>query len=180
MKELKGTETEKNLLKAFQGESSARVKYEYFASKAKKDGYVQIANIFEESSKNEKEHAKLWFKYLNGGEIKPTTENLLDAAKGEAFEYTNMYKEMAEVAKKEGFTEIAEKFEGVAKIEAEHEKRFLKLLENINEGIVFSKVGDMIWKCTNCGHIHIGKEAPEVCPVCNHPKAYFEIASFNY
>ena len=177
---LKGTKTEKNLQEAFAGESMARNKYDYFASKAKKDGYVQIAAIFEETAKNEKEHAKMWFKYLEGGAIKATTENLAAAAAGENFEWTDMYDRMAREAEEEGFTEIAEKFRGVAKIERAHEERYRKLLQNIEEGIVFSRDGDRIWQCRNCGHIVVGPKAPEVCPVCDHPQAYFELKAENY
>ncbi|MBR5685431.1 MAG: rubrerythrin family protein [Muribaculaceae bacterium] len=180
MKELKGTKTEKNLMEAFAGESQARNKYTYFASKAKKEGYVQIAAIFEETANQEKEHAKLWFKYLEGGAVKSTIENLEAAAAGENFEWTDMYKHMAEEAREEGFIEIAEKMEGVAAIEKLHEERYLKLLNNIKEDIVFSRDGDTIWQCTNCGHVVIGKKAPEMCPVCNHPRAYFQIKAENY
>ena len=180
MKELKGTKTEKNLMEAFAGESMARNKYTYFASKAKKDGYVQIAAIFEETAKNEKEHAKMWFKLLHGGKVPTTTTNLNDAADGENFEWTDMYRKFAEEARAEGFEDIARQFEGVAAIEKEHEERYRKLLSNIEGGLVFSREGDMIWQCSNCGHIHIGKEAPEVCPVCNHPQSYFQIKAENY
>ena len=180
MKELKGTKTEKNLMEAFAGESQARNKYTYFASKAKKEGYVQIAAIFEETANQEKEHAKLWFKYLEGGAVKSTIENLEAAAAGENFEWTDMYKHMAEEAREEGFIEIAEKMEGVAAIEKLHEERYLKLLNNIKQDIVFSRDGDTIWQCTNCGHVVIGKKAPEMCPVCNHPQAYFQIKAENY
>ena len=180
MKDLKGTKTEKNLQEAFAGESMARNKYSYWASKAKKDGYVQIAAIFEETANNEKEHAKLWFKLLEGGAIKSTTENLEAAANGENFEWTDMYARMAKEAREEGFDEIAEKFEGVAKIEKEHEERYRKLLDNINKERVFSKEGDVIWQCSNCGHIVIGKKAPEECPVCNHHQAYFQVKAENY
>ena len=180
MKELKGTKTEKNLLDAFAGESMARNKYDYFASKAKKDGYVQIAAIFEETAKNEKEHAKMWFKYLEGGAIKATTENLAAAAAGENVEWTDMYDRMAREAEEEGFTEIAEKMRGVAAIEKEHEERYRKLLKNIEDEVVFSRDGDVIWHCSNCGHIVVGKKAPEVCPVCNHPQSYFQIKAENY
>ena len=180
MKKLKGTQTEKNLMAAFAGESQARNKYTYFASQAKKDGYEQIARIFTETADNEKEHAKMWFKLLNGGEVPATVENLEAAANGENFEWTDMYKDFAETARKEGFNDIAFLFEGVAKIEAEHEKRFLKLLENVKNGLVFSKEGDTIWKCANCGHIVIGKKAPAVCPICKHPQAYFEVKAENY
>ena len=180
MKELKGTKTERNLMEAFAGESQARNKYSYWASKAKKDGYQQIAAIFEETAANEKEHAKMWFKLLEGGAIKSTPENLKAAADGENFEWTDMYDRMAREAEEEGFTEIAEKFRGVAKIEREHEERYRKLLQNIEEGIVFSRDGDRIWKCRNCGHIVVGPKAPEVCPVCDHPQAYFELKAENY
>ena len=178
--ELKGTKTEKNLMEAFAGESQARNKYTYFASKAKKDGYVQIAAIFEETAANEKEHAKIWYKYLHGGKVADTIANLEDAANGENFEWTDMYARMAKEAREEGFDEIAEKFEGVAKIEKEHEERYRKLLDNIKKERVFSKDGDVIWQCSNCGHIVIGKQAPEVCPVCNHPQAYFQVKAENY
>ncbi len=179
--ELKGSKTEKNLQEAFAGESQARNKYTYFASKAKKEGYVQIAKIFEETADNEKEHAKLWFKHLQeNGEIPATAANLKAAAEGENFEWTDMYARMAEEAEEEGFKEIAAQFRGVAKIEAEHEKRYLELLNNVEKGIVFSRDGEMIWKCSNCGHIVIGKSAPEKCPVCAHPQAYFEIAAKNW
>ena len=179
MADLKGTKTEKNLMEAFAGESQARNKYTYFASKAKKDGYEQIAAIFEETANNEKEHAKMWFKLLNNG-IPSTAENLRAAAGGENYEWTDMYDKFAKEAREEGFDNIADLFEGVAKIEKEHEERYMKLLENLENGLVFSKDGDKIWKCRNCGHIHIGKEAPEVCPVCAHPRAYFEIKAENY
>ena len=178
--ELKGSKTEQNLMTAFAGESQARNKYTYFASKAKKDGYEQIAAIFEETANNEKEHAKMWFKELHGGSIPSTEENLLDAANGENFEWTDMYDRMAKEAKEEGFDHIAYLFEEVGKIEKEHEARYKKLLENVEDGLVFSRDGDKIWKCRNCGHIVIGKEAPEICPVCSHPKAYFEIKAENY
>ena len=178
--ELKGSKTEANLMTAFAGESQARNKYTYFASKAKKDGYEQIAAIFLETAENEKEHAKMWFKELNGGEIPSTTENLLAAAEGENYEWTDMYKEFAETAREEGFDRIAFLFEEVGKIEKEHEERYRKLLDNVKNELVFSKDGDKIWKCRNCGHIVIGKEAPNVCPVCNHPRAYFEIKAENY
>ena len=178
--ELKGSKTEKNLWTAFAGESQARNKYTYYASKARKDGYVQIANIFEETAGNEKEHAKLWFKYLKGGEIPDTIANLKDAADGENYEWTDMYAQMAKEAREEGFNEIARKFEMVAKIEKEHEERYRKLLKNVEEGLVFSRDGDTIWQCSNCGHIIIGKKAPAVCPVCNHTQSYFEIKKENY
>lgn len=179
MKELKGSRTEANLMAAFAGESQARNKYTYYASKAKKDGYEQIAALFLETAENEKEHAKIWFKLLHDG-MPSTEENLRDAAAGENFEWTDMYKKFAQEARDEGFDHIAALFEGVAKIEKEHEERYLKLLENVKEGLVFSKDGDTIWKCRNCGHIHVGKSAPEVCPVCAHPKAFFEVKAENY
>ena len=178
--ELKGTKTEKNLMTAFAGESQARNKYTYFASKAKKEGYEQIAAIFQETADNEKEHAKMWFKLLNGGEIGSTVENLQSAADGENYEWTDMYAEFAKEAKEEGFNHIAYLFEEVAKIEKEHEERYLKLLENVKEGKVFEAGEVKVWKCRNCGHIVVGTKAPEVCPVCNHPKAYFEIKAENY
>ena len=178
--ELKGSKTEKNLMEAFAGESMARNKYTYFASKAKKDGYVQISKIFEETAANEQEHAKIWFKYLHDGDVPGTEDNLKAAAEGENFEWTDMYARMAKEAREEGFKEIAAKFEMVAAIEKEHEERYKKLLNNIKEGIVFSRDGDRIWKCSNCGHIVIGKKAPQICPVCNHPQAYFEINAENY
>ena len=180
MADLKGTKTEKNLMEAFAGESQARNKYTYFASVAKKEGYEQIASIFLETADNEKEHAKLWFKCLNGGEVPTTTENLKAAASGENFEWTDMYDKFAKEAKEEGFDRIAYLFEAVGKIEKEHEERYRKLLDNVENELVFSKDGDRIWKCRNCGHIVIGKKAPEVCPVCNHPQAYFEIKAENY
>lgn len=178
--ELKGSRTEKNLMEAFAGESQARNKYTYYASKAKKEGYEQIADLFLETADNEKEHAKLWFKLLHDNDVPSTIENLKDAASGENFEWTNMYERMAKEAKEEGFERIAFLFEEVAKIEKEHEARYLKLLENVENGLVFSKDGEKIWKCRNCGHIVIGKSAPEICPVCAHPKAYFEIKAENY
>ena len=178
--ELKGSKTEQNLMTAFAGESQARNKYTYFASKAKKDGYEQIAAIFQETADNEKEHAKMWFKELHGGEIPSTQENLLAAAEGENYEWTDMYKEFAETAREEGFTRLAYLFEEVAKIEKEHEERYRKLLANVEDGLVFSRDGDKIWQCRNCGHIVVGKEAPKMCPVCNHPQAYFEIKKENY
>ena len=179
MNNLKGTKTEKNLMEAFSGESQARNKYTYFASKAKKEGYEQIAGIFLETAENEKEHAKMWYKYLHDG-VGSTEENLKAAAEGENFEWTDMYKKMAEEAREEGFDEIAEKFELVAKIEAEHEKRYLKLLESLKQDKVFVDKDVVVWKCRNCGHIHVGKEAPEVCPTCDHPRAYFERVATNY
>lgn len=178
MAELKGSKTEKNLMEAFAGESMARNKYSYYASKAKKDGYVQIAELFEETAANEKEHAKIWFKLLSG--IGSTQENLLDAARGENYEWTDMYAKFAAEAREEGFDKIADLFDGVAAIEKEHEERYRKLLANIEDGIVFSREGDTIWKCKNCGHIHIGADAPEVCPVCAHPQSYFEVKAENY
>lgn len=180
MENIKGTKTEKNLMEAFAGESQARNKYTYFASKAKKEGYEQIAAIFQETADNEKEHAKMWFKLLNGGEIPSTEENLKAAAQGENFEWTDMYVKMAKEAKEEGFDHIAYLFEAVGKIEKEHEERYLKLLENVKEGKVFEAGEVKIWKCRNCGHIVVGTSAPEVCPVCNHPKAFFEIKAENY
>ncbi|MBO5472714.1 MAG: rubrerythrin family protein [Lachnospiraceae bacterium] len=178
--ELKGTKTEANLMAAFAGEAQANTKYTYYASKAKKDGYVQIANIFEETAANEKEHAKIWFKLLHGGAIPSTTENLADAAEGENYEWTDMYDRFAKEAREEGFDEIAALFEGVAKIEKEHEERYRKLLKNIEDAVVFSKDGDCIWQCLNCGHVVIGRKAPEVCPVCNHPQSYFQVRAENY
>ena len=175
MKELKGTKTEANLATAFAGESEARNKYTYYASQAKKDGYEQIAAIF-----TEKEHAKMWFKQLHGGKVPGTLDNLKDAAAGEHYEWTDMYANMAKEAREEGFDYIANLFEGVAAIEKEHEERYLRLAANIEEGIVFEREGQQIWQCRNCGHIHVGKEAPEVCPVCAHPKAYFQLAARNY
>ena len=180
MPELKGTKTEKNLMEAFAGESQARNKYTYFASKAKKEGYEQIAAIFQETADNEKEHAKLWFKLLHGGEVPTTAENLLAAAEGENFEWTDMYDRMAKEAKEEGFDRIAYLFEAVGKIEKEHEERYRKLLKNINDELVFSSEGDTIWVCRNCGHVVVGKKAPEVCPTCAHPKSYFERKANNY
>jgi len=179
MKSLKGTKTEANLMAAFAGESQARNKYTYYASKAKKEGYVQIAALFEETANNEKEHAKIWFKLLHDG-MPDTMTNLADAADGENYEWTEMYSEMAKDAREEGFDKIAFLFEEVAKIEKEHEERYRKLLANIEGGIVFSRDNDMIWQCANCGHIVVGKAAPEVCPVCDHPKAYFQIKAENY
>jgi len=178
--ELKGSRTEQNLMTAFAGESQARNKYTYYASKAKKEGFEQIAAIFEETANNEKEHAKMWFKELHGGEVPDTATNLLDAAEGENYEWTDMYAEFAKVAREEGFTRIANLFEGVAKIEKEHEERYRKLLSNVEDELVFSRDGDMIWQCRNCGHIVIGKKAPKMCPVCAHPQSYFEIRKENY
>ncbi|MEZ3485602.1 MAG: rubrerythrin family protein [Lachnospiraceae bacterium] len=180
MMELKGSKTEANLQAAFAGESQARNKYNYYASKAKKDGYVQIANIFEETAANEKEHAKIWFKLLHGGAVPSTIENLKDAADGENYEWTDMYAAFARDAKEEGFDDIAALFEEVGKIEKEHEERYRKLLANIEDGLVFSRDGDCIWQCSNCGHITVGKKAPEVCPVCAHPQSYFQIKAENY
>lgn len=177
--ELKGTKTEANLMAAFAGESQARNKYTYYASKAKKDGYNQIAAIFEETANNEKEHAKMWFKLLHGG-IGSTAENLLDAAEGENYEWTDMYSTFAKEAKEEGFNEIADLFEGVAAIEKEHEERYRKLLENVKGDLVFSKDNEVIWQCANCGHICVGKKAPDVCPVCAHPQAHFQVKAENY
>ena len=176
--ELKGSKTEANLLAAFAGESQARNKYTYFASKAKKEGYVQIANLFEETANNEKEHAKIWFKLLDG--IGSTAENLKAAAEGENYEWTDMYATFAKEARAEGFDHIADLFEMVGEIEKEHEHRYLKLLANVENGLVFSKEGDTVWQCSNCGHIVIGKQAPEVCPVCAHPQAYFQVKAENY
>ena len=178
--ELKGSQTEKNLAKAFAGESQARNKYTYFASKAKKEGYEQIAAIFLETAENEKEHAKMWFKYLEGGEVKTTAENLKAAAEGENFEWTDMYKEFAKVAREEGFEKIAFEFEAVAKIEKEHEERYRALLDKVEGGKVFIAEDVVVWKCRNCGHIHVGKEAPKICPVCAHPQAYFELRAKNF
>jgi len=176
--DLKGTETEKNLLAAFAGESEARNKYTFFASKAKKEGYVQISNIFAETAANEKEHAEIWYKILTG--IGTTVDCLKAAADGESYEWQEMYPAFAKKAREEGFDEIAELFEGVAAIEKEHEERYRKLLKNIEDKIVFSRDGDCIWQCSNCGHIVVGKEAPGVCPVCNHPRDYFQLKPNNY
>ena len=178
--ELKGSKTEANLQAAFAGESMARNKYTYYASKAKKEGYNIIAAKFEETANNEKEHAKMWFKELHGGSVPSTIDNLVDAANGENYEWTEMYSEFAKVAREEGFERIALLFEGVAAIEKEHEERYRKLIENIEGGLVFSRDGDKIWQCRNCGHICVGKEAPQVCPVCAHPQAHFEIKKENY
>ncbi|MFT3950444.1 MAG: rubrerythrin family protein [Oscillospiraceae bacterium] len=180
MKDLKGTKTEANLMAAFAGESQARTKYTYYASKAKKEGYEQIAGIFQETADNEKEHAKIWFKLLHGGDIPDTLTNLEDCAAGENYEWTDMYVKFAADAREEGFNDIAFLFDGVAKIEKEHEARYRKLIANIENGLVFSRDGDAIWQCANCGHIVIGKKAPEKCPVCAHPKAYFQIKAENY
>ena len=178
--ELKDSKTYQNLMTAFAGESQARNKYTYFASAAKKEGYEQIAAIFEETANNEKEHAKMWFKLLNDGAIPSTKDNLKSAAEGENYEWTDMYDSFAKEAEEEGFTEIANKFRLVAAIEKSHEERYLKLLNNIAEDRVFDKEGTTVWVCRNCGYVHVGKTAPKVCPVCNHPQAYFEIKSTNY
>ncbi len=178
--ELKGSKTEKNLLTAFAGESQAHMKYQYYASKAKKDGYEQIASIFEETARNEKEHAKIWFKKLHGDNIGDTLDNLKDAASGENYEWTEMYKEFADIAREEGFNDIAYLFESVAKIEKHHEERYLKLVGNIEDNLVFERGEDKVWICRNCGHITVGKKAPEICPVCKHPKSYMELKSENY
>ncbi len=175
MNNIKGTKTEKNLMEAFAGESQARNKYSYYASKAKKDGFEQIASIFEETANNEKEHAKLWFKALHGGDVPGTLENLLDAAAGEHGEWTDMYERMAQEAKEEGFDDLADKFSGVAAIEKRHEERYLKLAELVKENKVFKKTDKKVWICRNCGHIYVGDQAPEKCPVCEHPKAYFQL-----
>ena len=180
MKDLKGTKPEANLRAAFAGESQARNKYTYYASRAKKDGYVQIAKIFEETAANEKEHAKMWFKLLNGGAVPSTEANLLDAAEGENYEWTDMYAQFAREAREEGFNEIATKFELVGAIEKAHEERYRRLLKNVQDAIVFSRDGDCVWQCSNCGHIVIGKKAPDVCPVCDHPQSYFELRAENY
>jgi rubrerythrin len=179
MKTLKGSKTEQNLLSAFAGESMARNKYTYYASKAKKEGFVQIANIFEETAANEKEHAKMWFKLLHDG-VPSTAENLLDAANGENYEWTDMYATFAKEAREEGFEEIANKFELVAAVEREHEERYRKLLANVEGKLVFSREGDAIWQCLNCGHIMVGKDAPEICPVCDHPQSYFQLKAENF
>ena len=180
MADLKGSKTEKNLEAAFAGESQAHVKYQYFASKAEKEGYQQIGAIFRETALNEKEHAKIWFKLLHNDGVPPTTDNLKAAAAGENFEWTDMYAGFAKTAKEEGFTDIAALFEMVGKIEKEHEERYRKLLANVEGGLVFSRDGDQVWQCSNCGHIVVGKKSPEVCPVCKHPKAYFQIKAANY
>jgi rubrerythrin len=178
--ELKGSRTEQNLQAAFAGESQARNKYTYYASKARKEGYVQIADLFEETANNEKEHAKIWFKLLHDGEVPTTAANLLDAAEGENYEWTDMYAEFARVAKEEGFTKIAFLFEKVGEIEKHHEERYRKLLANVEGDLVFSREGDTVWQCANCGHIVIGKKAPVKCPVCDHPQAYFQELAQNY
>lgn len=180
MENIKGTQTEKNLQAAFAGESQARNKYTYFASKARKEGFEQIADIFEETAHNEKEHAKIWFKLLNGGEIGTTAENLKAAAEGENYEWTDMYADFAKTAKEEGFERIAKLFEMVGAIEKHHEERYLKLLNNVEKELVFSKDGDTIWQCANCGHIVVGKKAPAVCPVCAHPQSFFQVEAVNY
>ena len=178
--ELKGSKTEQNLKAAFAGESQAHTKYLYYASKAKKDGYVQMSNLFKETALNEKEHAKIWFKLLHEGEVPDTMTNLKDAAEGENYEWTDMYATFAKEAAEEGFTKIAKLFEMVAKIEKEHEERYRKLLANIEEGVVFSKENDAVWQCVNCGHIIIGKKAPKMCPVCEHAQSYFQVRAENY
>ncbi len=178
--ELKGTQTEQNLMTAFAGESQTHTKYLYYASQAKKDGYVQIQNIFLETSGNEKAHAKIWFKALHGDAVPDTMTNLEDAANGENEEWTDMYAEFASVAREEGFDSIAELFDGVGAVEKAHEERYRKLMERIEAGEVFKRDDVCVWKCGNCGHIHIGKEAPEMCPVCAHPREYFELQSDNY
>ncbi len=180
MKALKGSKTEANLMTAFAGESQARNKYTYYASKAKKEGYEQIAALFTETANNEKEHAKIWFKLLHGNDMPDTIANLKDAAAGENYEWTDMYATFEKEAREEGFDHIAYLFREVAAIEKEHEERYRKLLANIENGIVFSREGDTVWQCANCGHIHIGKAAPDICPVCAHPKAYFQIKAENY
>jgi rubrerythrin len=180
MENIKGTQTEKNLQTAFAGESQARNKYTYFASKARKEGFEQIADIFEETARNEKEHAKIWFKLLNGGDIGTTAENLKAAAEGENYEWTDMYADFAKTAKAEGFDRIAKLFEMVGAIEKHHEERYLKLLDNVEKELVFSKDGDAIWQCANCGHIVVGKKAPAACPVCAHPQSFFQVEAVNY
>ena len=178
--ELKGSKTEMNLKAAFAGESQAHTKYQYYASKAKKDGFVQIGNLFEETARNEKEHAKIWFKLLHDGAVPETMENLKDAAAGENYEWTDMYAGFAKTAKEEGFTRLACLFEMVAKIEKMHEERYRKLLHNVEAKEVFAKAGVVVWECANCGHVHVGEKAPEVCPVCAHPQAYFMIHPENF
>ncbi len=180
MKELKGSKTEENLRIAYAGEAQAYTKYSYYAKQAKKDGFEQIGYMFEETAHNEKAHAKLWFKFLHGGEIPTTTENLADAAAGEHYEWEDMYAEFAKTAREEGFNQIAALFDLVAKIEKTHEERYLKLLNNINDGIVFTREGDCIWQCRECGHLVFGKKAPEICPVCKHAKAFFQLREENY
>ena len=178
--ELKGSKTESNLMAAFAGESQARNKYTYYASKAKKEGYEQIASIFEETANNEKEHAKMWFKLLNDGDIPDTLTNLKDAASGENYEWTDMYKSFAETAREEGFDDIAYLFESVGEIEKHHEERYLKLVGNIENNLVFERGEEKVWICRNCGHIYVGKSAPKVCPVCKHPQSYMELKAENY
>lgn len=178
--DIKGTKTEANLMSAFAGESQARNKYTYYASKARKEGYEQVGNLFQETADNEKEHAKIWFKLLHNDDVPSTIDNLKDAANGENFEWTDMYAKFAKEARDEGFTQIANLFEQVGKIEKEHEERYLALLKNIEDGIVFEKDNVSIWKCLNCGHIHVGNKAPTMCPVCKHPQSYFELQSKNY
>lgn len=178
--QLEGSKTQANLMAAFAGECQARTKYTYYAEKARKDGYMQISRLFLDTANNEKEHAEIWFKILHDNQIPATAVNLKDAADGENYEWTDMYKGFAQTAKEEGFTDIARLFEEVGKIEKEHEERYLKLLHNVENGLVFSKDGDAVWKCSNCGHIYIGKEAPLMCPVCKHERAYFEIKAENY
>ncbi len=178
--ELKGSKTEANLLTAFAGECQARTKYTYYASQAKKEGYEQIAEIFLETAENEKEHAKIWFKALHDGGVPSTVQNLKDAAAGENYEYTDMYKTFEEVARQEGFDQIANLFKGVAAIEKTHEERYKMLLANIENGVVFEKDKVVVWKCRNCGHLHVGKEAPKVCPVCKHPQSFFEVQAQNW
>ena len=180
MKELKGSKTEQNLKTALEGEALAHMKYEYYASQAKKDGYVEIQDIFLESSHNEKEHGKVWFKLLHGGEVKDTLTNLNESVEVEQYEWSDMYKNFAKTAREEGFDHIADLFESVAAIEKSHEERYLKLLANVENGLVFSKDGDMMWQCINCGHLVVGKKAPNVCPVCAHPQSYFQIRAENY
>ncbi len=178
--ELKGSKTEKNLMAAYAAESEARNNYTFYAGIARRDGYEQIAAIFEETASNEKEHAELWYKYLNGGDFSATPSNLAAAAAGERYEHTEMYPQFAQEARAEGFLELAKRFELVAQVEAEHEARYQKLLENVDNGLVFSRDGDMLWQCRNCGHIHVGKAAPQVCPVCNHERSYFQLKQENY
>ena len=178
--EFKGTKTEANLMTAFAGESEARNKYTFYASQARKDGYEQIGDIFDMTAANEREHAKIWFKYLHGGKIGSTPENLRDAAAGENFEWTTMYKNFAEEAKQEGFEELATLFTLVGGIEKEHEERFKTLAENLDKGIVFARSGEVVWLCRNCGYLHVGKEAPKICAVCKHPQSFFEIKAQNY
>ena len=178
--ELKGSKTEANLMAAFSGESMAWMKYSHYASRARQDGFEQIAALFEETASNEREHAELWFKHLHGGEIPPTRANLEDGASGERYEWTDMYAGFAKTAREEGFDALATQFEQVAKIEREHEERYRKLIENLDGGLVFSREGDVVWICRNCGHVNFGKAAPEICPVCKHPKAYFQIKATNY